>query len=229
MKRFELLQHELGIQFINKKLLYQAFTHASYINEHRKELKHDNERLEFLGDAVLELTISEHLFKSYPKMKEGDLTKLRAAIVCESSLVSYAMQLNFGAYILLGRGEENTGGRKRPALLADVFEAFIGALYLDQGLGSVSQFLEKHVFPSISQGQFKEVRDYKSALQEYVQEKGIGLIEYRIINEKGPAHQKTFVSRVFLDGQPIGEGMGKTKKEAEQEAANVTLKIIIKS
>ncbi|WP_301553586.1 ribonuclease III [Desulfuribacillus alkaliarsenatis] len=226
MKRFEQLQHSLGIQFNNRKLLYQAFTHASYINEHRRELKEDNERLEFLGDAVLELTVSEYLYKTHPKMKEGELTKLRAAVVCEPSLVFYANNLKFGDFILLGRGEEYTGGRKRPALLADVFEAFIGALYLDQGIHAVKAFLERNVFVLISEGKFIRTNDYKSELQEFVQEKNIGPIEYRIISEEGPAHQKTFISKVFIDGQPIGQGSGKTKKEAEQEAANVTLQRI---
>ncbi len=227
MRRFEQLQQDLKIEFKNKKLLYQAFTHASYINEHRKELKEDNERLEFLGDAILELTVSEYLYKTYPKMKEGELTKLRAAVVCETSLVAYANRLNFGSYILLGKGEEHTGGRQRPALLADVFEAFIGALYLDQGLTAVEVLLGSYVFPLISDGKYKQFHDYKSELQEYVQEKLLGTIEYRIIDEQGPAHQKTFVSKVYIADQPIGQGKGKTKKEAEQEAASFTLNILM--
>lgn len=226
MRKFEQLQQDINIQFNNKKLLYQAFTHASYINEHRKELKHDNERLEFLGDAVLEVTVSEYLFKSYPKMEEGDMTKLRAAVVCETALVAYSNQLSFGKYILLGKGEECAGGRQRPSLLADVFEAFIGALYLDQGLNAVQAFLAKHVFLHISEEKYRHISDYKSELQEYVQDKALGNIEYRIIDEKGPAHQKTFISKVFIGGQPIGEGIGKTKKEAEQAAACITLKTI---
>lgn len=226
MKRFEQLQRDLNIEFKNRKLLYQAFTHASYINEHRKEVKEDNERLEFLGDAILELAVSEYLYKTYPRMREGELTKLRAAVVCETSLVAYANRLGFASYILLGKGEENTGGRQRPALLADVFEAFIGALYLDQGLQAVEALLHTYVFPLISNGQYKQFRDYKSELQEYVQEKLLGTIEYRIIDEQGPAHQKTFISKVYIANQPIGQGKGKTKKEAEQEAASFTLNIL---
>ncbi|HBJ01982.1 MAG TPA: ribonuclease III, partial [Lysinibacillus sp.] len=128
--QFELLQHELNITFINKNLLYQAFTHSSYVNEHRRKLFTDNERLEFLGDAVLELSVSKYLFEKYPSMSEGELTKLRASIVCEPSLVIFANELGFGRFVLLGKGEELTGGRERPALLADVFESFVGALYL---------------------------------------------------------------------------------------------------
>ncbi len=228
MKKFEQLQQDLGISFRNKKLLYQAFTHASYINEHRKELKEDNERLEFLGDAVLELTVSAYLYNAFPKMKEGELTKLRAAVVCETSLVFYANHLNFGKYILLGRGEEHTGGRQRPALLADVFEAFIGALYLDQGLTSVEEFMKQKIFQWIAEERHRRFHDYKSELQEYVQEKSLGTIEYRIVDEQGPAHQKTFISMVYVNGSPIGQGTGKTKKEAEQQAAHITLDTLTK-
>src|SRR6476469_198968 len=132
--QFKELKKKLDVFFTDEKLLIQAFTHSSYVNEHRKKPHEDNERLEFLGDAVLELTVSQYLFQKYPTMREGELTKLRAAIVCEPSLVRFADELSFGRLILLGKGEEMTGGRERPALLADVFEAFIGALYLDQGL-----------------------------------------------------------------------------------------------
>ena len=131
-QKFNQLQDRLGIHFRNDKLLKQAFTHSSYVNEHRRKPYEDNERLEFLGDAVLELTVSRYLFEKYPMMSEGELTKLRAAIVCEPSLVVFANQLSFGEFVLLGKGEEMTGGRERPAMLADVFESFIGALYLDQ-------------------------------------------------------------------------------------------------
>ena len=140
---FEILQEELNIKFENKNLLYQAFTHSSYVNEHRRKQFTDNERLEFLGDAVLELTVSKYLFEKFPLISEGELTKLRASIVCEPSLVIFANELRFGRFVLLGKGEELTGGRDRPALLADVFESFVGALYLDQGLETVVAFFEK--------------------------------------------------------------------------------------
>jgi ribonuclease III len=221
--KFKRLQEKIEIFFTNEKLLIQAFTHSSYVNEHRKRPHEDNERLEFLGDAVLELTISQYLFKKFPNMSEGELTKLRASIVCEPSLVKFANALSFGELVLLGRGEELTGGRERPALLADVFEAFIGALYLDQGMEAVVQFLEKTIFPKINEGAFSHVMDYKSQLQELVQRDGIGVIEYKILQEKGPAHNKEFVSRVSLNGEELGIGVGRSKKEAEQQAAQMAL------
>ena len=162
-QKFNQLQDRLGIHFKNDKLLKQAFTHSSYVNEHRRKPYEDNERLEFLGDAVLELTVSKYLFEKYPMMSEGELTKLRAAIVCEPSLVVFANQLSFGEYVLLGKGEEMTGGRERPAMLADVFESFIGALYLDSGLEPVVQFLRKVVFPRIDEGAFSHVMDYQKS------------------------------------------------------------------
>jgi ribonuclease-3 len=221
--KFKQFQEKIGITFQNEKLLIQAFTHSSYVNEHRKRPHEDNERLEFLGDAVLELTISQYLFEKFPQMSEGELTKLRAAIVCEPSLVTFAHSLSFGELVLLGKGEEMTGGRMRPSLLADVFEAFVGALYLDQGMDAVVKFLEKTIFPKINEGAFSHVMDYKSQLQELVQRDGSGVLEYKILQEKGPAHNKEFVSRVSLNGQELGIGVGKSKKEAEQRAAQMAL------
>jgi ribonuclease-3 len=224
--KFKELQQKIGIFFTNEKLLIQAFTHSSYVNEHRRRPQADNERLEFLGDAVLELTVSQYLFKKFPHMSEGELTKLRAAIVCEPSLVKFANALSFGELVLLGKGEELTGGRTRPALLADVFEAFIGALYLDQGMDAVVQFLGQTIFPKIDEGAFSHVMDFKSQLQELVQRDGIGVLEYTILEEKGPAHNKEFVSRVSLNGKELGIGVGKSKKEAEQHAAQMALETL---
>ena len=222
-KKMKELQDKMGIHFSNEKLLKQAFTHSSYVNEHRRKPHEDNERLEFLGDAVLELTVSKFLFEKFPMMSEGELTKLRAAIVCEPSLVSFANELSFGNYVQLGKGEEMTGGRTRPALLADVFEAFIGSLYLDQGLDSVVSFLEEVIFPKINNGAFSHVMDFKSQLQEYVQRDAVGTIEYKILLEKGPAHNREFISQVFLNNRELGTGMGRSKKEAEQQAAQKSL------
>lgn len=221
--KFKRFQEQIGIFFRNEKLLIQAFTHSSYVNEHRKRLHEDNERLEFLGDAVLELTVSQYLFEQFPQMSEGELTKMRAAIVCEPSLVTFAHALSFGDLVLLGKGEELTGGRMRPSLLADVFEAFIGALYLDQGMETVVQFLGKTIFPKIREGAFSHVMDYKSQLQEFVQRDGSGVLEYKILQERGPAHNKEFVSRVSLNGEELGVGVGRSKKEAEQRAAQMAL------
>ncbi|UAC49363.1 ribonuclease III [Bacillus aquiflavi] len=227
-RKFRQFQQKLGLVFHNEKLLIQAFTHSSYVNEHRKKPFEDNERLEFLGDAVLELTVSQFLYKKYPLMSEGELTKLRAAIVCEPSLVSFANELSFGDFVLLGKGEELTGGRTRPALLADVFESFIGALYLDQGIETVISFLKKSVFPKINAGAFSHVMDFKSQLQEFIKKDGAGTVEYEILKEKGPAHNREFVSRVTLNGDELGIGKGRSKKEAEQFAAQMALEKIKK-
>ncbi|GAA0134114.1 ribonuclease III [Paenibacillus sp. YSY-4.3] len=217
------LQHKLQIVFQNRQLLKQAFTHASYVNEHRFSQHQDNERLEFLGDAVLELTVSEHLYRMFPDRPEGELTKLRAAIVCEPSLVKFAESLEFGKYVLLGKGEELTGGRTRPALLADVFESFIGALYLDQGLKAVDAFLHQYVFTQFTLSGKLQTTDFKTELQELTQHHNMGVLEYRIIEERGPAHEREFVSEVSMDGRALGQGTGRSKKEAEQQAAAVAL------
>ncbi|MCL1630893.1 ribonuclease III [Sporolactobacillus sp. CPB3-1] len=216
--------NEFSFTFNNEDLLKEAFTHSSYVNEHRRKSQTDYERLEFLGDAVLELLISQHLFKNYPHLTEGDMTKLRAAIVCETGLVQFASSLSFEDKIFLGRGEEVTGGRQRPSLLADVFEAFIGALYLDQGLGEVERFLKKVVYPRISDGSFSHVMDYKSQLQETIQRKNLGELDYALVSEKGPAHHREFMSHVLLNGEIIGVGKGHSKKDSEQSAARKALK-----
>ncbi|MCT2538000.1 ribonuclease III [Aquibacillus koreensis] len=220
---FKQLQQHLSIQFQNEDLLKQAFTHSSYVNEHRKKDFSDNERLEFLGDAVLELGVSQYLYREFPDMAEGELTKFRASIVCEPSLVNFANDINFSNYILLGKGEEMTGGRNRPALLADVFESFIGALYLDQGYDEVIHFLEKYVYPKISKGAFSHAMDYKSQLQEFVQRDKKSIVEYTIVEEKGPAHNREFVAQVLINSEIAGVGIGRTKKEAEQRAAKKAL------
>ncbi|MEJ8302505.1 ribonuclease III [Saccharibacillus sacchari] len=220
------LQHKLGVQFADKPLLKQAFTHASYVNEHRFSQHHDNERLEFLGDAVLELTVSEFLYNRFPGRPEGELTKLRAAIVCEPSLVKFAEALNFGAYVLLGKGEELTGGRSRPALLADVFESFVGALYLDQGLESVRGFLDRNVFPQVAWDGKLQMSDFKTELQELTQHHNLGVLEYRIVEERGPAHEREFVSEVYMGERSLGRGNGRSKKEAEQQAAAAALETL---
>lgn len=216
---FAQLQERIGVRFHDESVLRQAFTHSSYVNEQRGKRIQDNERLEFLGDAVLELTVSQFLYKTFPKMSEGEMTKLRAAIVCEPSLVKFAELLNFGDLVLLGKGEELTGGRQRPALLADVFEAFVGALYLDQGVDAVFSFMEKYVYPRVDKGEFAQVTDFKSQLQEFVQQDNLGDIQYRIVEEKGPAHNREFVSEVLLNNRSLGIGSGRSKKEAEQQAA----------
>ncbi|BAC13482.1 ribonuclease III [Oceanobacillus iheyensis] len=217
------LEEHLGISFQQKALLKEAFTHSSYVNEHRKQRLSDNERLEFLGDAVLELAVSQYLYRNNKDMPEGEMTKLRAAIVCEPSLKNFAEELEFGKFLRLGKGEQQTGGRERPAILADAFEAFLGALYLDQGFDNVLDFLNIHVFPKLTTGAFSHAMDYKSQLQEFVQQHKDQKIEYRIIEEKGPSHNKEFVAEVVIQEKAAGIGTGRTKKEAEQRAAKNAL------
>lgn len=222
------LQDALNIRFNNQGLLLQAFTHSSHVNEHKAGLNRDNERLEFLGDAVLELAVSEYLYQRYKNLSEGELTKLRASIVCEASLVQFATELRFGEYVRLGKGEENTGGRSRPALLADLFEAFIGALFLDQGFEAVRSFLQERMFTQLAEDGSLTQTDYKTELQEWVQGKGLGTLQYDIIEEKGPAHDREFIAEVSANGQVWGRGNGRSKKEAEQHAASNALKILKK-
>ncbi|SEN15357.1 ribonuclease III [Lihuaxuella thermophila] len=219
------LEQATGLTFRNKKLFQQAFTHTSFAHERKNHGAHpDNERLEFLGDAVLELAVSEYLFSRFPGMSEGELTRTRARVVCEPSLASFAKELEFGRFVRLGKGEEMTGGRTRPSLLADLFEAFIGALYLDQGLDGVKNFLYTVVFPKINDEWLSRMTDAKSQLQEMVQQERLGPLEYRIVDIKGPAHDRHFVAEVYLDNKRLGQGSGRSKKEAEQRAAMEALK-----
>lgn len=228
-QKIDQLLESLGITFINEKLIIQAFTHSSYVNEHRIRPFDDNERLEFLGDAVLELAVSQYLFKKFETMSEGEMTKLRAAIVCEPSLAKFAIDLSFGEIVLLGKGEEMTGGRERAALLADAYESFVGALYLDQGLEAVYNFLSQTVYSKIDEGAFSHMMDFKSQLQEYVQRDGLGSIQYQIVQERGPAHAREFVSEAVLNEEKLGIGLGKSKKEAEQQAAQKALEKLMDS
>lgn len=222
MKRdsFIELQTRLQLRFKQQKLLKQAFTHTSYVNEHKHGTIEHNERLEFLGDAVLQLLVSEYLFTSYPQRPEGELTRMRASVVCEPSLAQFAERLDLGSHVLLGRGEEQLGGRQRQALLADLFEAFVGALFLDAGIERTRAFLEAHMFPNIVSNDYGLlVKDFKSKLQERAQHHGLGAVEYRITEERGPAHDREFVVEVYLGETSCGSGSGRTKKEAEQRAA----------
>lgn len=223
---FSRLQRRVGVAFRNEALLKQAFTHTSYVNEQPRGQTADNERLEFLGDAVLQLTVSEYLYRRFPKRPEGELTRMRAGIVCEPSLVRFAEALEFGKVVLLGKGEELTGGRTRPSLLADAFEAFIGALYLDQGLEAVQSFLERHMFPLVTGNEHMPPKDFKTQLQEKIQELGQGPLEYRIVEERGPAHDREFVAIVQAGRQTLGRGGGRSKKEAEQQAASEALQAL---
>lgn len=209
-----------NLDFNKISLLETALTHSSYANEHQCE---SNERLEFMGDAVLDLMMGKYLYEKFPKHNEGFLTKQRAKNVCESALVEYAKICNLKKYLLLGKGEEKSGGRNRVALQADAFEALIGAVYMDKGLSECYKIFEKVVVPAVEEDKEDNFVDYKSYLQELVQSDKRTL-EYRIVNETGPSHKKTFITRVYMDQILMGEGSGKTKKEAEQNAAEMALK-----
>lgn len=210
------------LQFNNPLLLHTALMHPSYAQE--KQAAENNQRLEFLGDAILNFVVAEHLYNNYPDKAEGELTKIRARVVCEKALVNVARTINLGNYILLGKGEEMSGGRKRKSILADTFEAVIGAIYLDQGLEVVKRYIIKHLDNNIKESLSGNYNDYKSYLQEYVQGKHGQNVCYKIVDENGPAHAKNFMAGVFYDDQLIATGSGKSKKEAEQNAAEQVLK-----
>ncbi|MGJ5712130.1 ribonuclease III [Staphylococcus auricularis] len=217
--QFAKKMEELSLQADDIELYQQAFSHSSFINDFNMNRLDHNERLEFLGDAVLELTVSRYLFDKYPNLPEGNLTKMRAAIVCEPSLVIFANKINLNELILLGKGEEKTGGRTRPSLVSDAFEAFVGALYLDQGLEAVQRFSEKVIFPFVEEEELEGVVDFKTQFQEFVHRQNSGEVSYRLVKQEGPAHHRLFTSEVMLDDQPVATGQGKTKKESEQKAA----------
>ena len=205
--------------FTDETLLETAFTHTSYANEHRLLKISHNERLEFLGDAVLQLIISEYLYTKYPKRPEGDLSKLRSMIVREESLAGFARDCQFDHFIKLGRGEEKSGGRNRDTILGDLFEAFLGALLLDKGVEAVKNFLYQVMIPKVEAGDFERVTDYKTKLQELLQINGDVEIAYQVVSETGPAHAKNFEVAVLINGRKSGQGQGRSKKLAEQEAA----------
>lgn len=215
----KVLSKQFGILFQNERLLETAFTHTSYANEHRLLNISHNERLEFLGDAVLQLLISEYLYKKYPKKPEGDLSKLRSTIVREESLAGFSRDCQFDQFIKLGRGEEKSGGRNRDTILGDLFEAFLGALLLDKDVEAVKKFLYQIMIPKVEAGDFEQVIDYKTKLQELLQVNGDVDIVYQVISESGPAHAKEFDVSVSVDGRVVGQGQGRSKKLAEQEAA----------
>lgn len=219
--RLEQLQSELNILFKNESLLRLALTHSSYANEYNTV---SNERLEFIGDAVLDVLVSQYFYEKYPDYDEGALTKLRAKYVREEALYQYALDISLDKYILLGKGEDASGGRNRPSLLADAFESLVGSLYLDQGLDVTKGLFHRLIEPYLDNDVFSS-KDYKSRLQEMVQSDKRSLT-YKITDEKGPSHNKTFTATVFMDNIVMGEGQGKTKKEAEQSAAKEALNLL---
>jgi len=224
-KQLKLLEEAIKYHFKNQQYLVRALTHSSYSNENKKEKPKNNERLEFLGDSVLGLVISEYLFSHYHQLEEGQLTKIRAKIVCEASLGEASKVLKLGEYMLFGRGEELTGGRERMSILADAFEALIAAIYLDGGMECVKTVVLGQLGSVIEAAvQGKLFVDYKTRLQEIIQVQKGNRIKYEIIKEEGPDHAKVFHTEVRLNDEIIGVGSGSSKKESEQAAAKEGLK-----
>ena len=223
MKDFE---KAIDYTFNNKSLLREALTHSSYANEHRdKHIRH-NERLEFLGDAVLSIVVADYIFKNCPILPEGELTKLRSALVCEKALYKFGKQIDLGSYLFLSKGEKNGGGADRPSIVSDAFEAVIAAIYLDGGIEPARKHILRFVVPEVKNQNKKPFKDYKTTLQEIVQKNPGEKIEYKLESESGPDHDKHFVFQVLLNSNIIGRGGGRSKKEAEQNAAHEALELM---
>lgn len=222
-KLFLHVKDKFGVTFNDENILIEAFTHSSYANDHRDKKIKNLERLEFLGDAVLEVTVSEYLYHKFPNEPEGKLTRMRASIVRAESLAKLTKEYQLNHYVRLGKGEEQMNGRTRPSLLCDVFEAFIGAVFVDQGMDTVKDILQAILFPKIDSGAFSHGMDHKTALQELLQRNGVVTIEYKVIGHTGPDHQKEFIVEVYVEGDSFGKGSGRSKKAAEQSAAKAAL------
>ena len=217
------LENNIGYTFKEKKYLYIALTHSSYANESNGKLK-SYERLEFLGDSVLSIIVSDYIFKNCPKLPEGDLTNLRASLFCERTLCMFSKELEVGKYIFFSKGEKRSGGDQRPSILADVFEAILAAIYLDGGIEEARKLVLRFVVPKIQNPRLEvSFRDYKTDLQEIVQKNPEETIEYVLVDESGPDHNKHFIMEVRLNNNAIGRGGGRSKKEAEQQAAREAL------
>lgn len=219
------LQQRIGYRFKNESLLYEALSHSSYANENKKSRK-SNERLEFLGDSVLSIVVSDYIFKHFKHIPEGELTKLRASLVCENALFEFSKKIDLGSHIFLGKGEEMTGGRERPSIVSDAFEAVIAAIYLDGGMDAVRPYVLSFIPDNIDRTGGKAFHDYKTILQEIIQRNPEEKVVYSLKSETGPDHDKHFVVQVLLNGMSIGEGGGRSKKAAEQAAACEALRLM---
>ena len=219
------LEAAIGYKFKNITLLQNALTHSSYANEYFRDSLKSNERLEFLGDSVLGMVVAEHLYKTFPDRLEGDLTRMRADMVCEASLAKIAERIDLGQYLLLGHGEEQSGGRNRPSILADAVESVLAACFLDGGMEAARRFIETFVLCNVPQSRLRNV-DYKTALQELVQQKKNQQISYQLVGESGPDHNKSFCVEVTLNGTVVGSGTGSSKKRAEQDAARIAMETL---
>ena len=220
------LECKLNYTFKDKPLLIKALSHSSFANELKsKNIKTEcNERLEFFGDSVLSLTVSEYLYTNYPDLPEGELSKVRAGTVCEKALAKFAREIELGKYLFLGHGEEITNGRERPSILADAFEAVLAAMFIDGGIAPVKAFLLPFATEEIKQIIARgNTKDYKSMLQQFIQQEQGDVLEYRLVNESGPAHDRVFETEAYLNNNVIGKGVGKSKRESEQMAAKEAL------
>lgn len=226
-KSIQNLENEIGYVFNDKELLMQALTHSSYVNDRKMDKNLCNERLEFLGDAILEMTSSEFLYSEYPEKDEGELTKLRASLVSETPLAAVAGEIGLGEYLYLGHGEERTGGRTRYSVTSDAVEAVIGAIYLDGGIEPARAFVRKYILNDIENK--KLFHDSKTVLQEIVQKYHRGTLTYRLVKEEGPDHDKKYGMNALIDEKIIGYGEGRTKKAAEQQAAYSAIKSLNKN
>lgn len=219
------LQKTIGYQFKNEELLKNALTHSSFAHE-RKNPESCNERLEFLGDSVLSVVVADYLYHNYPGTPEGELTRIRAASVCEKALYGFAKSIGLGSALLLSRGEVNTGGRNRPSILADAFEALIAAIYLDGGMAPAKAFILKYVTPALDHQRKGAYKDFKTLLQEVIQQNPEDRLTYLLVEESGPDHDKSFKYEVHINSNLVGTGVGRSKKEAEQAAAKEALELM---
>ena len=220
-----ILEEKLGYKFKNRKFLETGVTHSSFANETKEHVPY-NERQEFLGDAVLSIIVSDYIFENYTKLPEGELTKLRASLVCEKSLCGFSNELEMGTFLRLGHGEELMGGRERPSILADAFEAVLAAIYLDGGIEPATELVLRFVKKALEHVENVAFRDYKTLLQEIIQKNPEERLSYVLVGESGPDHDKRFEVEVMLNSNPIGHGIGKSKKSAEQLAAKEALELM---
>lgn len=222
--RFKAFEDKIGYTFKNKELIHEALAHSSYANETRE--CRSNERLEFLGDSVLSIIVSEHLFTHFRHLPEGELTKIRASLVCEKALFKFAQKIDLGSFILLGKGEENTGGRERPSIVSDAFEAVIAAVYLDGGMEEARKYVLGFIPDDLNVKSGSALNDYKTLLQEVIQCNPEEKVEYVLVGQSGPDHDRRFTVEVCLNGSVIGKGEGHSKKQAEQMAAHEALSLM---
>ena len=219
------LEQGLGYTFRNKALLENALTHSSYANENRERHLPDNERLEFLGDSILGFVVAEYLYRNFPDKPEGELTRIRADLVCERNLAEAAATVELGSYLLLGHGEEQGGGRKRDSIVSDAMESVIAASFMDGGFAAAKEIIDRLILSNIPKGRPRNF-DYKTAFQELVQRKKDQQIHYELTGESGPDHDKHFEVEVLLNGKAVGHGVGSSKKRAEQAAAQAAIEAL---